>query len=365
MASNNNNILNILASGFNSGISPEKYFLYKYNKIFHVKTYDVEFEMKQVIKFLEDNLKLTEENYIYKNIYTKNKSVEKTEEDDDYENTDNTEYLIQIENELLLYIEEYEFKFMYSSFAQEKIIEQLIEKIPTGKDKKYTDKFYMVVNSEHDDSLSLKSFKVKKVEVDIKENYNNDFEKTHTEIQNFLEDDKKNGIVMLHGKYGTGKTTYLRHLMKNINKRFIFFPSFLAAQLSSPQLMTFLANFPNSILIMEDCEDILKPRATNTSGEALVNLLNLGDGLLSDALNFKLICTFNAELTKIDPAILRKGRLAVRYEFKALEVEKIKNLSKKHKLKIITEKPMTLAEIFVKKQINSKENKEKRIGFNV
>jgi ATP-dependent 26S proteasome regulatory subunit len=42
----------------------------------------------------------------------------------------------------------------------------------------------------------------------------------------------------------------------------------------------------------------------------LINILNNSDGLLSDELCIKFICTFNAPLKDIDEALLRKGRLA-------------------------------------------------------
>ena len=58
-------------------------------------------------------------------------------------------------------------------------------------------------------------------------------------------------------------------------------------------------------------------------------LLNITDGLLSDWLNIQLICSFNSDISKIDSALMRKGRLIAKYEFKELEVEKANALSLK------------------------------------
>ena len=61
----------------------------------------------------------------------------------------------------------------------------------------------------------------------------------------------------------------------------------------------------------------------------------------------QIIATFNCDLTKIDPALLRKGRLIANYEFNKLDVESSKILS--DKLGFGTDKisePMTLAEIY-------------------
>jgi hypothetical protein len=52
----------------------------------------------------------------------------------------------------------------------------------------------------------------------------------------------------------------------------------------------------------------------------------MGDGLMSDDLGIKFICTFNEEVTNIDEALMRKGRLACMYEFKKLKSNKVKEL---------------------------------------
>jgi len=67
--------------------------------------------------------------------------------------------------------------------------------------------------------------------------------------------------------------------------------------------------------------------------------------LLSDFLNVQLVCTFNSELTYIDSALLRKGRLIARYEFGKLSVEKAQKLSDHLKFNKVITKPMTIAEI--------------------
>ena len=61
----------------------------------------------------------------------------------------------------------------------------------------------------------------------------------------------------------------------------------------------------------------------------------------------QIIATFNCDLTTVDPALLRKGRLIANYEFNKLDLESSKLLS--DKLGFGTESvtgPMTLAEIY-------------------
>ena len=61
----------------------------------------------------------------------------------------------------------------------------------------------------------------------------------------------------------------------------------------------------------------------------------------------QIIATFNCDLTKIDPALLRKGRLIANYEFNKLDLDSAKILSDKlgFGTDAVTE-PMTLAEIY-------------------
>jgi hypothetical protein len=85
-----------------------------------------------------------------------------------------------------------------------------------------------------------------------------------------------------------------------------------------------------------------KSKATSIS-----TLLNLTDGILGESLGIQIITTFNTELYKIDKALLRKGRMLARYEFKLLAQEKSENLLKElgHESASINS-PMSLADIF-------------------
>ena len=107
---------------------------------------------------------------------------------------------------------------------------------------------------------------------------------------------------------------------------------------------------------MEDCEEAIKDRKTNGTPAAVSLLLNMTDGLLSDGLGLKFICTFNDDVKNIDAALLRKGRLVSKYEFKALCVDKANDLLKslyeedykngKYENEPVTEKPLSLADIY-------------------
>jgi hypothetical protein len=71
------------------------------------------------------------------------------------------------------------------------------------------------------------------------------------------------------------------------------------------------------------------------------------DGILSDDLGIKFICTFNDDMRNIDSALLRKGRLVSKYEFQPLAIDKTKALleSLGYDNNNVT-KPMSLSDIF-------------------
>jgi hypothetical protein len=205
-------------------------------------------------------------------------------------------------------------------------------------------KFFMI---QYSGGFDLTDFNVKNFNINIDSHYNDDFQSVHRIITDSLNKKDKNGLILLHGKYGTGKTSYLRYLISNINRKFIYFPLNMIELLNSPEFLPFISKESNSVLILEDCESQIMHRENQASkGTALSNLLNIGDGLLSDALNINVICTFNAGLRKIDDAILRKGRLIARYEFKELEAVKAQALAKKIGRKTSIGNPMTLSDIY-------------------
>ncbi len=255
-------------------------------------------------------------------------------------------------------------------YQREKSLDDLtgiIKMIKTSKQRKrHNRKFYMVATSTHSEfGFDLQSFDVKKNKIKIDENYNDDFTPINELVKTFLKKDNNNGLLLLHGKYGTGKTTYIRHLISSINKRFIYLPLNLMDAISSPNFLPFISQYKDSILILEDCEELLIARSSGHSGNnSLANLLNLGDGLLSDALSIKIICTFNADLKQIDKAIMRKGRLIARYEFKPLSIEKAQQLFDSMETKTTATKPMTLAEIYNSETDDfAQSSKERSLGF--
>lgn len=226
------------------------------------------------------------------------------------------------------------------------------------KDKK--PEISIVVNSHR--GLSTETMEISEPKLSVLDNYNDDFQETHKIIINRLNKEKDKGLVLLHGKPGTGKTSYLRYLISSVNKKVIFLPPNMASAITNPDLLSLLIDNPNSIFVIEDAENIIFDREQNGSSPVSA-LLNISDGLLSDCLNIQIICSFNTDLSKVDSALTRKGRLIAKYEFKELEAFKAKKLSDKLGFKTNINKPMTLTDIYNQSEISFEKPKRKTVGF--
>jgi hypothetical protein len=212
--------------------------------------------------------------------------------------------------------------------------------------------------------LALRDFEVKKSNIDLAMNYNEDFLPIHEVILKRLQTQDDKGLVLLHGLPGTGKTSYIRYLTSLISKKMIYIPPEFAPKIASPDFLPLLISNSNSILIIEDAENIIEDRGSSRSA-AISNLLNITDGLLSDCLNIQILCTFNTHITRIDKALMRKGRLIAIYEFRELMKEKAKELSQSLGHESRVEKDTLLTDIYNQGEGYAPPvtNGRKKIGF--
>ncbi len=181
----------------------------------------------------------------------------------------------------------------------------------------------------------------------------------HETLLKFVNEETDN-LMLLHGDPGTGKSNYIKHIITNSSKKVIYIPPSMLSVISSPDFVTFVMENKNSIILIEDAEEIL----TSDRNAATNNLLGLTDGFLKDALNLKIICTFNCDLKKIDDALMRKGRMYFQYKFDKLTIDECDDLSEFMGLDRKVKEPSTLAEFF-NIEDNSIENslEQRRIGF--
>ena len=273
--------------------------------------------------------------------------------------SDNVDYGIYIdEDEIGHYFTAYGEVQIFSTYIQvnyndykqaEKLLE-FVKPLPEDTDKIVT---YDLVVSTNTGFSTTECTSSRNIDIDVKKNYNDDL--PYDKYKEFCEKDGS-GLALMYGIAGSGKTSLIKKLIYDCSDTNFYIMDFSMLQnIVSGQFLAFLLKLQNAVIIMEDCEYILKRRDTHEN--PLINsLLNITDGLVGDALNIRFLCTFNAALTDIDEALLRPGRLKVKYEFKALSKDKTKAICG-------DDKAETLAEIYNRDKIDFNKKEQRKIGF--
>jgi hypothetical protein len=171
--------------------------------------------------------------------------------------------------------------------------------------------------------------------------------------EDFLAGLNSPGISILRGEPGTGKTSFLRHVMYTLSSthRFYFVPVDAFNLLSSGSLTDFWKQeqreFPAAykVLVLEDAETLLLER-DHESHSPVAALLNVTDGLMTQFVRLHLICTLNCKMDAIDPALLRPGRLQFFRNFDRIPRQRAEILAKRLGTTLPDKGDYSLADIF-------------------
>ena len=333
----------LLKSFYGNSISPQMLFVNLFDKPFNI-----------YVNYFNSNLDLSN----YKNLLKKypdaqiltNSSLDETFDLDDEENMSDIkedskvnidEVIIILPNEIIAVINPNKMSIYYSLDYKE-FVDSILDTFEYIKEEEEPANVRLVC---YDNDYYTVVTKIEKTNINISENYNDDFLPVYNDLVKFVESNKS-GIAILRGMVGSGKTSVIRNLITNHPAKYILITTSMAEHLAQPTFMTFMQNNKDSIFILEDCEQILVDRTAGNYSCAITNILNTADGLMSDIFNIKFICTFNADISKIDKALLRKGRCFVNYEFKELSEDKTKVLLNRQGIELDSYKPMTLADIY-------------------
>lgn len=247
-----------------------------------------------------------------------------------------------------------------------KLIDEAKEKFLYIEELNAKGKILLFEKNEYNE-MALTPYPVKGYDLDINDNYNDDFVQVHERLQNWIPDFKSqnNKLVLFNGQPGTGKTNYLKYLLNNTpDVKKIYIPPYFVQSISDPSFFPIIRKEKESLLIIEDAEKILVNREDQADNSTISILLNLCDGIMADVLNFKIIATFNTDESKIDDALKRKGRMFMHYKFDKLMNHKAAKLYEKvHGVELDSKDDMTLADIYNDENQFGKKKVERKIGF--
>ena len=188
-------------------------------------------------------------------------------------------------------------------------------------------------------------------------------------IDNFL--NSKAPVLILHGEAGTGKTTFVKYLLKKMQDRVQEKREDFKAMYSFDEAVFYLSDFYRRIIyddydvvVLEDINQVLHKNQDEDGLNPINKFLSVTDGLISKYK--KIIITTNIESKhQLHPALLRPGRCYDVIPFRKLEGVEIDNLcdSCAKDLHLQTES-INLSEFYAKRD-GSQNSKliSSRVGF--
>ncbi|MBF6168181.1 AAA family ATPase [Streptomyces gardneri] len=158
----------------------------------------------------------------------------------------------------------------------------------------------------------------------IRGNYAGEVAATMDRLMAITADDVRGRLVLLHGPPGTGKTTALRALARAWGA-WCQFDCVLDPEVMFGKpgyLMEVAAGVDNPdegaprwrMLVLEDCDELIRGEAKEAAGQGLSRLLNLTDGMLGQGRDVLVAITTNEDLSRLHPAVTRPGRCLARIE---------------------------------------------------
>jgi hypothetical protein len=142
--------------------------------------------------------------------------------------------------------------------------------------------------------------------------------------------DVRGKLLLLHGPPGTGKTTALRAIggawREWCSLELVLDPELLFGSVG--YLMSLVLGDGDRddssrwrLLVLEDCDELIRGDAKAGTGQALSRLLNLTDGIVGQGLRVLVAITTNEPLARLHPAVTRAGRCLAEVEVGPLSPE--------------------------------------------
>jgi hypothetical protein len=167
---------------------------------------------------------------------------------------------------------------------------------------------------------------------DIHGNYSDSVDNSFSDLARLTPDtlEGKGRLVLMYGPPGTGKTTAMRSLARAwqdwCHVDCVLDPDALFSNTGYLMDLTLydhasyrgIASDRWRLLLIEDCDSLVRDDSRRTAGQSLARLLSLTDGLLGQGRNIIVAITTNEELSRLHPAVTRPGRCLSRMQLDRL-----------------------------------------------
>lgn len=168
-------------------------------------------------------------------------------------------------------------------------------------------------------------------------------------------DHNRGRLLVWQGPPGTGKTFAIRSLMRAWHETYIPINVVDSDQfLDHPDYYYSLIEDRDKpvLFILEDSAEALLTETRAAHGSRMSKLLNLTDGLLAQGREDLFLVTFNEEVRKLDPAVVRPGRCLVNIGFREFSPTAARAWLEEHDVldaeEMLPNRSYTLAELYAR-----------------